>query len=173
MPDKLTSQTKSDDAKRRAFWGKLSWIIPKVRRPYLFGLAGILWTVAGGILCVRGAMWLQTLPDEAAAALIGGSVLIGGAGYFFGFSKIVRKNIARIMNMPEQANLFAFTAARGYLLIGLMMTFGITLRRSSLPKYYLIVPYCAMGGMLLAGSIRFYRAFIASLRENPSADLRR
>ena len=70
--------------------------------------------------------------------------------------------------MPERANIFAFTAVRGYVMIALMMTLGITLRNSSIPKYFLTIPYFAMGGILLIGSVQFYRQFIASLvKENP------
>ncbi len=145
--------------------------IPKIRRPYLFGLAGILWTVAGGILCMRGTIWLQTLSSELAVALLVTSILIGVAAYKFGFSKIVGKNIERIMKMPERANVFAFTPLRGYLMIAMMMTIGITLRNSSLPKYYLIVPYYAMGGVLLAGSTKFYRTFVAAMTAKSSGEL--
>ena len=173
MPDKLTSLPNNVNAKPRGFGGRLSRIIPKVRRPYLFGLAGIFWTIAGSILCTRGTIWLQTLPSEVAVALVALSALIGGVGYFFGFSRIVRRNIDRIMRMPERANFFAFTAARGYLMIGIMMTIGITLRNSSVPKSYLIVPYYAMGGMLLFGSTKFYRMFIAALSGKGAEDLLR
>jgi hypothetical protein len=70
--------------------------------------------------------------------------------------------------MPERANIFAFTAARGYVMIALMMTIGITLRNSSIPKYYLTIPYFAMGGILFIGSVQFYRQFITSFaKDNP------
>ena len=45
-------------------------------------------------------------------------------------------------------------------MIALMMTIGITLRNSSIPKYYLTIPYFAMGAILLIGSVQFYRQFI-------------
>ncbi len=140
-----------------------SKFIPTVRRHYLFMLAGLLWTVAGGILCFRAIAWIGLMSERMAivAALTG--LAMAGAGYMFGFSKIVGKNVERIQRMPERANIFAFTPARGYIMIGLMMTIGITLRTSSLPKYYLAVPYAAMGGVLLTGSVRFYREFIATL----------
>ena len=95
------------------------------------------------------------------------SVTCAGAGYVFGFSKIVVKNIDRINKMPDRAHMFSFTAARGYLMIALMMTIGITLRNSSIPKYYLTVPYLAMGAILLIGSVQFYRRFIFSYRKSP------
>jgi hypothetical protein len=42
-----------------------------------------------------------------------------------------------------------------------MVTIGITLRNTSIPKYYLAVPYAVMGGILLIGSFSFYRRFVA------------
>jgi len=133
--------------------------IPKVRRHYLFALAGMLWTIAGGILCVRGTIWLKPLPpiEEIFVGLL--SFVIAAVGYMYGFSKVVQKNIDRIHRMPERAAIFAFTPARGYVLIVLMIAIGITLRNSTIPKYYLTLPYDAMGGVLLIGSIRFYRQF--------------
>ena len=121
-------------------------LIPVIRRHYLFVLAGIFWTVAGGILCVRAAIWMGMLSAGALASVVAlVSVICAGGGYVFGFSKIVVKNIDRIHQMPERANIFAFTAVRGYVMIALMMTIGITLRNSSIPKYYLTIPYFAMG----------------------------
>jgi hypothetical protein len=85
------------------------------------------------------------------------------AGYFFFFIKVVQKNIDRISRLPERACLFAFTAWHGYIMIALMMTVGIMLRNASIPKYYLSIPYTAMGGILLIGSLRFYRRFLTAL----------
>jgi hypothetical protein len=87
------------------------------------------------------------------------SLVIAAVGYLYGFSKVVQKNIDRIRQMPERAAIFAFTTMRGYVTIALMITIGITLRNSSIPKYYLTLPYDVMGGILLIGSIRFYRQF--------------
>ncbi len=134
-------------------------LIPTVRRHYLFALAGMLWTIAGGILCVRGTIWLQLLSPlrEIIVGLL--SLVIAVVGYLYGFSKVVQRNIDRIQQMPERAPIFAFTPVAGYVMIALMITFGITLRNSTIPKYYLTLPYDVMGGVLLIGSIRFYRQF--------------
>lgn len=133
--------------------------IPTVRRHYLYAFAGMLWTIAGGILCVRGTMWLQLLSPlgEIIVGLL--SVVIAAVGYLYGFSKVVQKNIDRIRQMPERAVIFAFTPVSGYVMIALMITIGITLRNSTIPKYYLTLPYDVMGGDLLIGSIGFYRQF--------------
>jgi uncharacterized membrane protein len=143
-------------------------LVPTVRRHYLFAFAGMLWTVAGGILCVRGTMWLRMLPPEVEFIVAVLCIAIAAAGYTFGFSKVVQKSIDRIRQMPERANIFAFTAVRGYVMIALMITIGITLRNSTTPRYYLILPYDVMGGVLLIGSVRFYRQFFVIARQKES-----
>jgi len=141
--------------------------IPTIPRRYLFVLAGIFWTIAGGILCTRAMIWLGMLSLTTAVLVALVSVICAGAGYVMGFSKIVVKNIVRIDGMPNRAHIFAFTSARGYFMIALMMTIGVTLRNSSIPKYYLTIPYFAMGIILLIGSVQFYRRFIFSYRKSP------
>ncbi len=154
------AEIRSNDIMRR--------LIPTVQRHYLFALAGMLWTIAGGILCVRGTIWLQLLSPlgEIIVGLL--SVVIAAVGYLYGFSKVVQKNIDRIRQMPERAAIFAFTTVRGYVMIALMITIGITLRNSTIPKYYLTLPYDVMGGVLLIGSIRFYRQFFVVVWQKES-----
>ncbi|MDP2885556.1 MAG: hypothetical protein Q8P51_11105 [Ignavibacteria bacterium] len=138
---------------------KLNLAVP---RHYLFAISGVLWTIAGVLLCVRGEVWLEVFPRETEFALETISIGLAVAGYFFLFAKAVRKNIDRIEQLPERACLFAFTAWYGYIMIALMIMIGVTLRNSALPMYYLSIPYTAMGGTLLIGSLRFYRQFLAA-----------
>jgi hypothetical protein len=141
----------------------ISKLNPAVPRHFLFAIAGVLWTIAGVLLCVRGEIWLEVYPLGTEFALETLSIGLAVAGYFFFFIKVVQKSIDRISGLPERACLFAFTAWHGYIMIALMITIGITLRNASIPKYYLSIPYTAMGGILLIGSLRFYRRFLASL----------
>ncbi|MCX6132723.1 MAG: hypothetical protein NTU47_02820 [Ignavibacteriales bacterium] len=136
---------------------------PAVPRHYLFAIAGVLWTIAGVVLCVRGEIWLEALPLGTEFALESIGIGLAIAGYLFVFMKVVQKNLDRINKLPERACLFAFTAWHGYMMIALMMTIGIMLRDAAIPKYYLSIPYTAMGGILLIGSLRFYRRFLADL----------
>lgn len=125
----------------------------------LFIISGVLWMSAGAVLCVRGIMWLREMEIHSGIAVGIGAILGGLAFYVFVFSGVVRKNIERISQLPRRPCIFAFTAARGYLMIGLMMATGFILRHSALPGVYLSLPYSAMGGVLLVGSARFYRSF--------------
>ena len=136
---------------------------PAVPRYYLFGLAGAFWTFAGVVLCARAILWLNDFPLSIELALETTSIAIAVIGYLFLFVKVVQKNIDRIRQLPENACIFAFTAWQGYIMIASMITIGITLRNTSIPKYFLAVPYTAMGIILLIGSARFFGQFATSI----------
>jgi hypothetical protein len=123
--------------------------------------AGLVWVAVGLLLCSRTFAWLSPFTLSTEVLLEGAGILIAAAGYMFGFSAIVQRNIERIHALPDRVCAFAFTAWRGYFMIALMITIGVTLRNSSIPKVYLAVPYTAMGGMLLIGSQVFLRQFLA------------
>jgi len=137
----------------------------QVSRHWLYLIAGVLWTFVGLLLCGRAVGWLLLLPTETNLPLGAISILLAGLAYYFGFSKIVSKNIARIEQLPPCTPFYSFTAPRGYVLIALMMSAGILLRNSSLPKIYLTIPYLAMGGVLLIGSVRFYERFVKTRKD--------
>jgi len=141
----------------------ISRLNPAVPRYYLFGLAGAFWTFAGLVLCARAILWLNVFPLSIELALETTSIAIAIIGYLFLFVKVVQKNIDRIGQLPENACIFAFSAWQGYVMITLMITIGITLRNTAIPKYFLAVPYTAMGAILLIGSARFFRQFAASI----------
>ncbi len=146
----------------------ISRLNPAVPRYYLFGLAGAFWTFAGLMLCARAILWLNAFSLSIELALETTSIAIAIIGYLFLFFKVVQKNIDRIGQLPENACVFAFAAWRGYVMIALMITIGITLRNTSIPKYFLAVPYTAMGAILLIGSARFFRQFATSITRRKS-----
>ena len=131
----------------------------RVPRERLFLVAGFLWTIVGMVLCARAAGWLSILPLSKELMFASTGLLLAIIGYRFGFSKVTQKNIDRIKQLPERAPLFAFIAPRGYIMIALMIATGILLRGSSLPREFLVVPYLAMGGVLILGSVRLYRTY--------------
>ena len=138
---------------------RYSRLRPAVPRFWLLGIAGAIWTAAGTLLCLRGLVWLFADSLLLAVALELAGAALAVAFFSFGFTRIAQKNIHRIHGLPDRACVFAFTSWRGYLMIGGMMTLGITLRNSALPKEYLAVPYTAMGGALLLASARFFGRF--------------
>ncbi len=136
-----------------------SAIKPAIPRGWLFAIAAAAWLTAGSILCARALIWLADDPPPEAIVLALAGTASGLLFYRFLFRRVAGKNIIRICRLPERPCLFAFTAWKGYLMIGGMVTTGILLRGSSLPREVLIVPYTAMGGALIIAASRFAGAF--------------
>jgi hypothetical protein len=129
---------------------------PAVSRNWLIATAGVMWTAVGVILCFMAYHWLTT-------AVLKRSFLFGVLGlllalvvYYFGFSRIARKNIDRLFQFQDKVCFFAFQAWKSYLVIALMATLGAFLRHSSIPKQYLAVIYLAIGGALVLSSLHYY-----------------
>ncbi len=129
---------------------------PAVSKYWLATAAGLMWTAVGLMLCGLAYEWLAVLPLRGAAPLGAVGILLSLAVYRFGFSKIALKNIDRLRQFPDRVCFFAFQAWKSYLLIALMVMLGFILRRSTIPKYYLSVPYAAIGGALLLSSFHYY-----------------
>jgi hypothetical protein len=129
----------------------------------LLGIAGLLWTAVGATLCTRAITWLDVFSFGKELVFVSVSVALAIAGYSLFFSRVVQQNIDRIEGLPQRACIFAFTAWHGYVMIALMITFGIALRGTPIPRYYFSIPYTVMGLVLLLGSIRFYRQYLVTL----------
>lgn len=143
---------------RLSIWKNLRPAVPK---RWLFAIVAVIWTGVGVLLCGRAILWIEPMSIGREILAEAGGLLIAIPGYSYLFTKIVQKNIDRIHRLPDPACAFAFAAWRGYFMIGLMVTLGIALRNSTIPKFYLAFPYTAMGGMLLIGSVNFYGQFLA------------
>ena len=142
---------------------KLNPTLPKV---WLLALAGVMWTGVGVMLLTYSIAWL-TNPISAITILLGLlGVIISIAANRFQFSKLARKNIERILSGKDKVCLFAFQAWKGYLIIAVMVTGGILLRSSAIPKPYLAVVYAAIGGALLQASVNYYLRFFQVVRSN-------
>ena len=132
-------------------------INPSVSKPILKFLAGILWFGTGIMLTVMGAKWIIFSPDENVLyfglAGLAASLII----HYFGFSKIVDKNLIRINQIKGKFCLFGFMRWQSYLTIFVMMTMGITLRHSSIPREWLSVVYVGIGTALVLSSMRYFR----------------
>jgi len=132
-------------------------IKPGVPKRYLMFLAAIIWTFAGGMLLFRGSLFLQQSPQyfwlKISFSAIGGVLF-----YVLMFSKISLKHARRIQNLKqEKPCLFSFFNVRSYILMSVMISMGIFLRKSGLvPVSYLSVLYVTMGIPLFTSAFRFY-----------------
>jgi hypothetical protein len=85
--------------------------------------------------------------------------------HHFGFLKIVNTNIERIFQTNEKKCLFSFIPSRSYLIIAVMITLGVILRHSSIPKQYLSILYIGIGLALILSSVRYLRIFFREIRK--------
>jgi hypothetical protein len=138
----------------------MNWIkklTPRLPKQYLMFMAAVVWTFAGGMLLFRGwRMFIFTTDHLLLPLLIG--VTGGFIVYLLLFSRISKKHVTRIRNLPiEKPCMFSFFNFRSYLLMALMITAGITLRKSGIvDPHYLSVFYVTMGIPLFISSFRFY-----------------
>jgi hypothetical protein len=116
----------------------------------------LLWSVVGLVLCGLASYWFSTVawPVNGLVALV--ALGVGVLAYVFLFSRIAAKNIERIGRQPLRVCLFAFQAWRSYLLIGVMMALGFTLRHSHLPRLILAAIYLVIGTALTLASSLYY-----------------
>jgi hypothetical protein len=141
----------------------MRWIqrlTPRIARRYLYIVAALVWTFAGSMLLFRGILLFMDDNYLIWIRLIF-SILAGILFYRLLFSKISLKHTRRIAGMQlERPCLFSFFNLRSYILMSLMITAGISLRKSGiLPPVYLSVIYVTMGIPLFISSFRFYYAF--------------
>jgi hypothetical protein len=156
-PRKLS--IKPQDQLYMAMTDMLSRLKPAMPRSALILFSGLMWSLVGLMLCRLAIGWylLEGILDQLGFLLAG--TLLAFAIHLYGFSKIARKNIARIGKLNEKPCIFAFMAWWNYPLVLFMIGLGLTLRHSPFPKIYLGVLYIGIGGALLLSSLLYYNSF--------------
>ena len=136
----------------------MSLHIPKTSRRTLLLIAALFWTVAGGVLLLRGSIYFKEW-DEHRWTILSGSIIMGILFYVLVFSKISLKHTNRIISLdPNDLHFFSFFSLKSYFLMAIMIGSGILLRKSGvIPLKYLAIIYITMGIPLFLSAIRFYR----------------
>ncbi len=132
---------------------------PAVPKFFHYSIAGLMWIGVGAMLIVFASEWLHDATDQPLwliILLIFTGVVLAFLIFFFGFSKIVNKNIKRIVSKPEKFCLFAFISWSSYLIILVMVALGILLRNSPIPKHFLAAIYIGIGGGLVLSSSGYF-----------------
>jgi hypothetical protein len=135
----------------------LQKIKPSVSKHNLLFIAGLAWTIAGGILAGRGVNYLVQHSHVPGLRLAGG-LIFGGLFYILLFAKISRRHIKRIrgLNIPYPCA-FSFFNLRGYFMMAMMIGGGIMLRKFDvINKEWLYNFYITMGVPLLVSASRFF-----------------
>lgn len=138
---------------------KLQKFDPAVDKKFLISLSGIIWSIVGIALCNLAAGWLSETTTQTAIWLGTSGIVLSLLIHYFGFSKLVKKNLDRILAKSGKVCIFAFQPWKSYLIIVIMVVMGMFLRHSSLPKPYLAVIYIGFGGAMLLSSVRYHRNF--------------
>jgi hypothetical protein len=137
---------------------------PGVPKSALLLIAGIVWILVGVMLVGIAYSWLKI--ESSGYAILACSVgFVCSLGiHHFGFLRIVDRNLDRILPMEGRRCIFSFMPWKSYLLILIMIAFGVLLRHSPIPKIYLSVLYVAIGTALILSSLRYLRYLILTLR---------
>jgi hypothetical protein len=131
---------------------------PAVGKRGLYFSAGLVWLGVGIMLIGFASRWLKLVSLPTSILLILSGVGLATGIYFFGFSKVARKNIRRISTMVgERICLFAFQEWKSYPLVLFMIALGIYLRvYSPFPKPLLAILYLGIGGGLSSSSLHYF-----------------
>ena len=151
-------QRSIEDRTKNSWW---SYLKPTLPKRWLLIVAGAMWSAVGIMLLNYAVTWL-TLSFSIPAILLGVlGIILSVMVNRWGFSKIALKNIERFLALNDKACLFSFQAWKSYLLILVMVSTGIFLRNSAIPKVYLAVVYTTIGGALIQASVKYYTRFFS------------
>lgn len=139
---------------------------PAVKKPILLFLSGLMWLCVGIMLNSLAIRWLIIYGKSYAYLFAGIGFIAALIIHHYGFLKIVDKNLGRISFLKDKPCVFSFMSWKSYLIVLVMVTMGLTLRHSSLPKQYLSVSYIGIGLALFLSSIRYFRVLIAEIRRS-------
>ncbi len=131
---------------------------PAVDKKILILLAGLMWCGVGVMLIRYAVLWLSafSIKEQVFYYLIGFTAAM--PIHFLGFIRIARKNLRRLMPMEVKKCVFSFMTWKSYLIVLFMVSLGITLRHSSLPKQYLSIVYNGIGLALFLSGTRYLKA---------------
>ncbi len=127
---------------------------------WLIATNGSLWAVAACNILRKGIPALAAdhrLPVVIIAVAI-------AAGFFFMFKRVSAKYTSRIWALEgEKFPIYRFMSAKGYMLIGIMMSMGIGFSMiPGMPQAFFAAFYPGLGLGLMSGAVRF---FISALQE--------
>lgn len=156
-----------------SFWEKFKPGVPKI---YLVFVAAAVWTFAGSMLLWKGLSWQADDIQYLIILHIFTGITGGLLFYFILFSRVSLRHIKRIFHLQSESPcLFSFFDRRSYVLMIIMITCGIILRKTHIfNQDNLGTFYIAMGIPLLMSALRFwyfglrYRKYNAYYKRDPA-----
>lgn len=132
---------------------------PAVDKSVLILMAALMWCGVGIMLMRYAVSWLSSCSTREQIFFYTLGFLAAMPIHHFGFLKIADKNLNRILALTEKTSPFSFMTWKSYLIVLIMVSMGIALRHSSLPKRYLSILYNGIGLALFLSGIRYFRFF--------------
>jgi hypothetical protein len=136
---------------------------PVVDKRVLIFMAGLMWCAVGVMLIRYAVSWLAICTGREEVFFYSAGFLAAMPIHHFGFLKIADKNLNRLLPLKEKQNPLSFMAPKSYLIVVVMISMGIVLRHSMIPKRYLSLLYNGIGLALFLSGIRYLRVFIQLL----------
>jgi hypothetical protein len=122
-------------------------------------MAGLMWCAVGIMLIRYAVSWLALCTGKEQVLYYSAGFLAAMPIHHFGFLKIADKNLNRLLPLTEKQNPFSFMTPKSYLIVVVMISMGIALRHSQIPKRYLSLLYNGIGLALFLSGIRYFRVF--------------
>lgn len=128
-----------------------------VSKNTLIVIAGVVWVIAGVNVLAIGIQAFATQSMPLVLALVAGAVVIFAA-FFAMFSRLVKKNVARISAMTAEKIMFLnFLNGRSWAIMAFMMALGFGLRFSGVaPDWFIAFFYTGLGTALTVAGILFF-----------------
>lgn len=135
----------------------------KVKKQYLLLIACLVWAIAGGNVMVIG---LKAYVEYLTPTNIVLSIFVFSVFQIFVFGKLVTKHRKRILNYTDEKQYFIkFFDVKSFIIMAVMITGGIWLRRSGIaPDRFIAVFYTGLGASLLLAGILFGTNFIKVIK---------
>ena len=130
---------------------------PAIPRRMLPVIAGAMWWFVGIMLTVMALRWLWDYNGDVLHFFFSG-IIAALVIHHFGFLRLADRNLERISRLPARSCVFSFISWKSYFLIAIMISLGIILRHSTIPREYLSVIYMGIGLALFLSGIRYFRS---------------
>jgi hypothetical protein len=136
-----------------------------VDKSVLVLMAGLMWCGVGVLLVSYAMSWLSSCNGKEQFLFYTAGFLAAMPIHHFGFLRIADKNLNRILSLTEKTSPFSFMTWKSYIIVLIMVSMGIALRHSSIPKRYLSILYNGIGLALFLSGIRYFRFFFKLIFE--------
>ncbi len=133
---------------------------PAVHKTVLMFSAGFVWVGVGILLNYLSYSWLKNERFGVVALMSVTGLISAFLIHHFGFSRIVTKNLNRIISMEGKRCFFSFIPWKSYFLIGIMILTGSLIRHSAVPKAYLSILYIGIGAALILSGAGYFSALL-------------